>query len=550
MKIVPTNCHGGETGEVFTLPHVASYMIREARTCGHFQRLHGLRILEPSCGEGVFVLPLVEALIAEKPKWDDPAVVQFLTACDISEKNIERTKAAVRELLLRTGCPRRTINRLLSSWFICTDFLLHDFKTTFDLVIGNPPYIRFDSLSAEQQRLYRTRYETFSERCDIYVPFFERGLSLLSERGVFSFICANRFVRSSYGRKLRAFISANYHVALYLNLEHADPFVEKVSAYPAIYLIDRRRGQGTCAATIDDASEKTLATVTSSMATNCLNRFEQWYAGDEPWTTTDAQERIEADLVARTFPTIEKSALGTALGIGVATGADEIFLDPQNAAEIESECLLPLVTSTEIRAGEIVWDRRYMLNPYDQNDDRVLFELERFPKAAAYIRHHAAALKARYCARQHPDSWYRTLDRIKYSVWKRPKIFLPDIQLGGNVALDEKGEFYPHHNVYWIASDAWNLKALCVILRSSFVTNQIRRVSVQMRGGSIRYQAQNLRNVHVPAWKSLNACDVENLESVFAVKDVTRIDAVVHEVLSRVGERQCPQFRQGELFAV
>ena len=170
--------------------------------------------------------------------------------------------------------------------------------------------------------------------------------------------------------------------------------------------------------------------------------------------------------ITSSFPTIEQSGAGTQVGIGVASGADEIYVDPQRNAEIEDSCLLPLVASEDIQSGSIEWNSRYMLNPYDQNDDRQMLDLSMFPKVGAYLEKHAGRLKARYCAKKHPDSWYRTLDRISYKVLRAAKILLPDIQRGGNVALDERGEYYPHHNVYWITSDTWNMRALCVLMRS------------------------------------------------------------------------------------
>ena len=137
---------------------------------------------------------------------------------------------------------------------------------------------------------------------------------------------------------------------------------------------------------------------------------------------------------------------------------------------------------------------------------------------------------------------------MKYALLKSPKILIPDIQLGGNVALDESGAYYPHHNVYWITSQRWNLKALCALLRSSFVTSQIRNVSVQMRGGSIRYQAQNLRNVHIPAWSSLCQSDVEKLVNAYESNDVEHLDAVVDAVVRDSTSRQPVRHCQDDLF--
>ena len=544
MNVKKTFPERRTTGAVFTCPDVVAYMMREAKAAGRFREWKSVRVLEPSCGDGAFVLPIVDALLSESPDWNDDSLDGFLSAFDVSKKSISCVRCAVRHKLESAGCPEMVIARLLKKWFCCEDFLLHDFNGTFDVIIGNPPYIRFDNLAEQKQIAYKACYSTFTERCDIYVPFFERSLSLLSERGVLSFICSNRFVRSSYGKRLRQLISGSFHVALYLNMEHTQPFETEVSAYPAIFVIDRRMGRETLSGEVTTLDDDGLKSFRTGMANSRLSRFDKWYGRDEAWITTDASERTRQESIADSFPTIEESGEGTQVGIGVASGADDIYVDPQLNAEIEDACLLPLVASEDIREGRIDWNSRYMLNPYDQHDDRLMLDLTLFPKAGAYLKKHAEKLKARYCARMHPNAWYRTLDRIKYSTLRASKLLLPHIHRGGNVSLDEHGEYYPHHNVYWITSTSWNMRALCVILRSSFVTEQVRRVSVQMRGGSIRYQAQNLRSIHIPAWCSLEADDVESLVRLYGEKDVAKINACVYSVVAKVRSRQPARIKE------
>ena len=77
-----------------------------------------------------------------------------------------------------------------------------------------------------------------------------------------------------------------------------------------------------------------------------------------------------------------------------------------------------------------------------------------------------------------------------------------------------QGRFYPHHNLYWVTSDSWDLRALQALLRSSQVLMQIRAFSVQMRGGSVRYQAQTLRRVRIPLLATLSAAVVDRLSAV------------------------------------
>lgn len=538
------------TGEVFTRPEVVDYMLGVVRHFSSVKALAKTSILEPSCGRGAFVLPIVDSFISEVEDWKDPSLLDFLFACDISHENVEYVAGQTRMRLIGAGCPAAIADDLVKAWFACDDFLLHDFNRRFDIVIGNPPYIRFDEIGKGKQAEYRMRFETFKNRCDIYIPFFEKSLSLLSIRGMLSFICSNRFTKNRYGAALRRLISDQFHVALYVNMEHSQPFLEKVSAYPAIFAIDRNKSLPTFSATVADAGRKTLERLEPSRRANDLCRFEKWYDGDAIWTSTCATDKDEAQRIQQTYPTIEDSAPGTKIGIGVATGADEVFLDAQRHADIEPERLLPLVVSDDIKNGVISWQDHYILNPYDPHRRGGMIDLSDYPKTAAYLKRNAERLKSRYCAKGHRADWYRTLDRINDNVFRSAKLLLPDIQAGGNVALDERGEFYPHHNVYWITSSSWSLKALCVILRSAFVTDQMRKVSVRMRGGSVRYQAQNLRNVHIPAWNSFSRSEVLELESLYSCSDRTQVDNAVARIVERVAAHQPAHLTQGELFDV
>ena len=172
------------TGAVFTRPEVVSYMMREAMRAGGFRRWGNLRVLEPSCGDGAFVLPIVDALIAENPDWNDGSLHGFLRAFDVSEESISCVKRMTASKLEAAGCPADVAKRLISRWFLCEDFLLHDFHEKFDVVIGNPPYIRFDNIALAKQLAYKARYATFSERCDIYSVLRALAFPAFAERRV------------------------------------------------------------------------------------------------------------------------------------------------------------------------------------------------------------------------------------------------------------------------------------------------------------------------------------------------------------------------------
>jgi hypothetical protein len=199
----------------------------------------------------------------------------------------------------------------------------------------------------------------------------------------------------------------------------------------------------------------------------------------------------------RDYPTLEESAPGTRVGIGIATGADDIFILPARHPDIEESRQVPLLMAGDITNKLSKWSGHVLINPFADADDGALADFREYPGLAAYFRRHAARLKKRHCAKNRPDSWYRTIDRYWPRLTRTPKLVIPDIQPGGIIGYDS-GRTYPHHNVYWITSDTWDLRALQAILQSDLVTDQLRALSVAMRGGSLRYQAQSLRRLRVP----------------------------------------------------
>lgn len=530
-------------GAVFTRPEIVDLILDLAGYTPGGGRLAQRRVLEPSCGDGAFTSAIVARLLASERhhapeiEWGDPTLDDALRAAEISASSLQAARALVVERLTAAGCPDGRAEQLASRWLVHTDFLLADWPERFHLVVGNPPYVRIEDLPRPVLQRYRSLYETTTDRADIYVAFFEKGLKLLAEDGSLAFICANRWTKNTYGKALRRLVARHGRVRHYLNLEHTQPFVSDVSAYPAIFVIDRAIGGVTRAATLADLTPETLSAVRrealrTGPARAPVSEFESWYADGGPWTTTCQVERGALARLDR-LPTLEESAPGTRVGIGVATGADRVFVLKDQNPGIEESRQIPLLMASDIGVRELDWSGRYLVNPFSDANDGGLVELGAHPGLRAYLEEHAERLRGRHVARARPQSWFRTIDRVWPDLQHRPKLVIPDIQAGGVVGYDE-GRFYPHHNVYWIISDAWDLQALKTLLRSSLVLQQVRAYSVQMRGGSLRYQAQTLRRVRVPALSSLSADLLVRLAAMGASEDQGEIDALAAEAFGTV----------------
>jgi hypothetical protein len=499
-------------------------------------------LLEPSCGDGAFLALVVRRLLDSERHhlgsvdWNDVTLDGAIRAADISTQSVSSARALVSALLESAGCETVRAHKLAETWIVQTDFLLGTWPTAFEFVVGNPPYVRIEDVPKQVLSRYRELFVTSTDRADLYVAFIEKGLELLSTTGTLAFICANRFAKNKYGGALRQLIADRYHVRHYVNLEHTQPFVSDVSAYPAILVVDRVRGETTRAGTLDDIEEHTLSAVRAQAlghdrSSGPIREFREWYPSGTPWMTTCDAEHAMLTALNESLPTLEESGGTTKVGIGVATGSDAVFVLDGKRTDIEESRQIPLLLAANVTNAELKWSGRYLLNPFEDESDGGLVDLSDYPRMAAYLEKHDALLRKRHVARSRPNAWYRTIDRIWPALQHQEKLVIPDIQSTSLIGFDD-GQFYPHHNLYWITSDTWPLLALKALLRSSLVYNQVRAYSVQMRGGSLRYQAQTLRRVRIPFIANIPDMLIEKLVDVAQTDRQREIDELAVEAFS------------------
>jgi hypothetical protein len=215
------------------------------------------------------------------------------------------------------------------------------------------------------------------------------------------------------------------------------------------------------------------------------------------------------------------------VGIGVATGADKVFIAPYDALDVEESRKLPLVTTKDIKGGHVAWRGLGIVNPFDA--DGKLVALADHPRLRAYLEGHEAAIRARNVAKRRPEAWYRTIDRIVPALARRPKLLVPDIKGAAHIVLEE-GRLYPHHNLYYIVSECWDLRALQAVLRAGIANLFVSAYSVKMAGGHLRFQAQYLRRIRLPVWESIDPALRATLFEALEADDNLRCRAIVHDI--------------------
>ena len=498
-----------ERGAIFTRRSVVEFVLDLAGYTADTP-LHARRFLEPSFGAGDFLLAAVERLLEAWRRGDggsdDPVgrLSPCIRAVEVHRATFLRTRRAVLDLLRSHGVSEDDSSVIAESWLIQGDFLLTDLPGTFDVVIGNPPYVRQERVDDVLMAAYRSRYSTLYDRADLYVPFIERSLSLLQHGGHLAFICADRWMKNRYGGPLRQMVAMDFHLKIFVDMVDTPAFHSDVIAYPAITVIARDPAGPTRIAyrpALDDESLTELAkalTAPRLPVAAAVRELAIVTNGADPWILESTDQLAIVRRLEETFPTLEEA--GCNVGIGVATGADEVFIAPFDTLDVEPDRKLPLVMTRDIRGGTVEWQGLGVINPFVNGGG--LIKLEHYPRLERYLMRHRARIAARHCAKKAPASWYRTIDRMYPELAERPKLLIPDIKGAAHIVY-EPGTLYPHHNLYYITSDEWDLKALQAVLRSGIARLFVAAYSTRMRGGYLRFQAQYLRRIRLPRWQQI-----------------------------------------------
>lgn len=525
---------GASYGEVFTRRWVVEFILDLVQYTEDAD-LGACRLVEPSCGQGAFLIPVVDRLVASARRHGRAveSLRDAIRAFDLLDANAKVARKAVSARLQDAGLKQEQADTLADRWIVTGDFLLHEHEgRSADFVVGNPPYIRLEDVPRDRMAAYRAMSATMRGRADLYIGFMEIGLSLLRPGGALGFICADRWMRNQYGAGLRAVIGSLYAVETVVSMHDVDAFEDDVSAYPAVVVL-RNESQGTtrvvdarqgfdardAAAVVEWVGKP--SSVATSGATFEASRLHGWFDRNGFWPYgTPAQLALIAD-IERRFPPLENRHSGTRVGIGVATGCDDVYItcDP---SLVESDRLMPLLRPADVSSGTVEWSGAYLVNPWDADG---LVDLREHPRLESYLRQNARRLQRRHIAQKRPASWYRTIDRVRPELLHRPKLVLPDIKASANPVLEDGG-FYPHHNLYYVTSETWDLEVLGALLMCDVTNLFVGAYCVRMRGGTYRFQAQYLRRIRLPEQSAIDPGHSRDLKAAFRARDVAAANEV------------------------
>jgi len=528
------------TGSVFTRPWLADTVLDIAGYSAT-KPLWEMKALEPSCGDGVFLRSMIDRLLATLTANDLTLDVaeDAIRAFDIDPRAVDASLRLVVDALVGWGAPASTAHELATTWVRHADFLeVADDVSGFDVAVGNPPYVRYDRIEEVKARRYQERWLTMTARADLYVGFIEASLASLKGGGRLTMICADRWMRNGYGRRLRGLVASTYDLELVATIHDSDAFERRVQAYPAVVSIRRAEPGDALFIELDDfgpTEAKQLVEDVEAARVGRSDRRPGQFAsvrsatlGDGHWPSGPPEVMRRMEVVKHAWaPLVDHD--GVVTGVGLATGADAVFLtkDPEG---FEDSQLVPVVSARDLRGGATT-PSRWLVSPWAA--DGSLIALADYPSVGAHLEEHRTALAGRYVAQRDPTRWWRTIDKLRPGLLTSPKLVFPDLSVSIEPHLD-RGTAYPLHSVYWLTSSTWDLEVLGGLLLSPYASDALKAHSVRMGSGRMRVTTQYLRQLRLPARAALSTKFQDELRQAFRQRSRHASAAVVDRLIANV----------------
>lgn len=223
-------------GSYYTPIHIVKHMVDKAL---HFSPGAGLKIIDPACGGGSFLLEAWYALTERGYLETEAAVCIF--GLDIDQTAVELSNYLLAVAVWAKSRQQLDLQWIKDDWekrIGTGDSLKAIYPFEFDLVIGNPPYVANKLIGAEEKNYYRNHFLSAKGQFDLSVPFIEQGLKLLKKGGILSYITSNKFLAADYGKEIRRIILAQNRLKEIIDVSMLNSFAD-TAAYPVIITLAR-----------------------------------------------------------------------------------------------------------------------------------------------------------------------------------------------------------------------------------------------------------------------------------------------------------------------
>ena len=483
-----------------------------------------MRVIDPACGSGSFLIEAfdfldrqLKSLIPDAPKRREHILTHNLYGVDLDIQAVEVTRL---NLLLRAATERRLLPPLThirhGDSLITPKFDYHNaFEEVFadggfDVVIGNPPYVRQETLGAEFKAYVAQNYAVYAGTADLYVYFIERGLSLLKQGGRLGYILPNKWICSGYGGNLRQFLDGKTINRL-VDFGTLKVFAEASIDVALLFLQNAPPNDEILAIQAEDYD------MHGELADFVVGReysVSRSYLRHDGWALVPNTGQAVLEKLLQSGTPLGEMVNGV-IYYGVKTGLNEAFVINEAvrrqliAKDPNSESIIkPFLRGRDIKRYHVPHAPKYVLYiPWG-------FEIEKYPSILAHLKQFEALLSERPEVKKGVHPWF-ALSRYASEYigeFEKTKIIYQDISQYGNFALDTRNHYTNNTNYMITGLEMDEYYYLLGILNSTIFSKIFAHVSCRL-GVALRWFSQYMEKMPIPT-----ATDVQRTKLIALVQ--------------------------------
>ena len=402
----------------------------------------------------------------------------------------------------------------------------------FDMIIGNPPYLRIQGLRNTNDNFVDylcQKYKTATGSFDFYVCFVEAGLRFIHKQGLVNYIMPVKWSNASFGKGLRRLVASKKCANRIINFGEYQVF--NASTYTALQWFK----PNSCVLAYNELDRDLTTNVElkkylDSLSENNFSHIDQSKLTEDTWVLTN-------DIINHLLDILDKQPrrVGNVFGKifqGLATSKDDVyFLQDCNEnngvvtgysnqlkriVRIEKGLVRPLLKGEDVHRYDVIKTNRVVIFPYKMVEGKVVLYGENelkglFPNGYSYLKECETVLRNREKGHFNIDgAWFQFGRKQGISSAEEIKLVAPDISMGGNFALDIKGQFYQTTTIYgYIKYDnvKCSYKSLLALLNSHLCWWFMQNTGNVMANGYFRYKPAYINPFPLPSDEAILAAE-------------------------------------------
>lgn len=395
----------------------------------------------------------------------------------------------------------------------------------FDVVIGNPPYVRQEGLG-DMKEYFQHKYTVYHGMADLYAYFIEKGVSLLRDKGIFGYIVANKWMRANYGEPLRKWLKRQCIEQI---VDFGDlPVFQRATTYPCILVI----GKGKPSSAFTAVKVKTLEFKSlEDYVKENRHSVKLSILDDKGWSLADERSAALLNKLKKAGIPLKEYGKGK-IYYGIKTGLNEAFvIDAETRNRLISEdpkskeLIKPFLIGRDVKRYCIEDEGRYLIlipkgwtGQESSSPDAWKWFKQNYPSIATHLLPFKEMAEKRY---DKGEYWWELRACDYYAEFEKPKIIVPTIVQSASYTLDNSG-FYSNDKTSIIATGDLYLLGILNSRVADFVMHSI---SSTKQGGYFEYKPMYFSQIPIRTFDISNPSDKSYHDSmVVLVKQMIELN--------------------------